>query len=124
MCLSDTSSIFAASRTETTNLMSCLDDSFGSGAKKIAVSSTKSMTGHLLGASGGIEFVASVMALNTHIIPPTINYEDPDPECTLDYTPNNAVEKKVDYAMSNSFGFGGHNAVLIVKKYEPSETDS
>ncbi len=94
---------------------------FGDHAEYVAISSTKSMTGHLLGASGGIEFIASLLALNNNIIPPTINYEYPDPECPLNYTPNTAVEKNVNYAMSNSFGFGGHNAVVIVKKYEPSE---
>lgn len=97
---------------------------FGEHVGSLSISSTKSMTGHLLGASGGIEFVASVMAINDSVVPPTINYEDPDPECALNYTPNTSIERKVDYAMSNSFGFGGHNAVLIVKKYEPSETDS
>lgn len=97
---------------------------FGEHANSVAISSTKSMTGHLLGASGGIEFVASVMAIQKGMIPPTINYEDPDPECPLSYTPNEAVERTVNYAMSNSFGFGGHNATLIVKKYETSETGS
>lgn len=94
---------------------------FGEFAHSVSISSTKSMTGHLLGASGGIEFVASVLAVNNNTIPPTINYEDPDPECPLDYTPNTCVEKSVKYAMSNSFGFGGHNASLIVKEYEPTE---
>jgi len=78
------------------------------------------MTGHLLGASGGIEFVASVLSMCNNTIHPTINYEDPDPECDLNYTPNKAVSKTVRYAMSNSFGFGGHNASLIIGKYEPS----
>jgi 3-oxoacyl-[acyl-carrier-protein] synthase II len=77
------------------------------------------MTGHLLGASGGIEFVASLLAVRDGIIPPTINYDDPDPKCALNYTPNVAVKRPVRYAMSNSFGFGGHNASLIVGKYEP-----
>ncbi len=93
---------------------------FGEHANSVAISSTKSMTGHLLGASGGIEFVASILAINNNLVPPTINYEDPDPECPLNYTPNTAVAKQVDYAMSNSFGFGGHNASLIVKSYDPS----
>lgn len=97
---------------------------FGDYAYTLSISSTKSMTGHLLGASGGIEFIASLLALNNNIIPPTINYEDPDPECPLNYTPNNAVEKKVNYVMSNSFGFGGHNASLIAKMYEPSKPNS
>ena len=78
------------------------------------------MTGHLLGASGSIEFIASVLALKNNVIPPTINYEDPDPECPLNYTPNEAVEKPLKYVISQSFGFGGHNAVLVLKKYEPS----
>lgn len=89
-------------------------------AYALNISSTKSMTGHLLGAAGGIEFIASVLAVKEDCIPPTINYEDPDPECPLNYTPNKAVNKPVRYAMSNTFGFGGHNATLIVKKYEPS----
>ena len=93
---------------------------FGEFADKINVSSTKSMTGHLLGASGAIEAVASVLAIRDDIIPPTINYEDPDPECDLNYTPNKAVKRTVRYAMSNSFGFGGHNASLILGKYESS----
>jgi len=92
---------------------------FGEAAHSVSISSTKSMTGHLLGASGGIEFVASLLAIRDGIIPPTINYEDPDPECSLNYTPNVAVKRQVKYAMSNSFGFGGHNASLVVGKYEP-----
>ncbi len=97
---------------------------FGQYASSVAISSTKSMTGHLLGASGAIECIASIMALRNGIIPPTINYEDPDPECDLDYTPNTARQKKVRYAMSNSFGFGGHNACLIFGKYQsPQEAE-
>jgi len=92
---------------------------FGEAANTVSISSTKSMTGHLLGASGGIEFVASLLAVRDGIIPPTINYDDPDPKCALNYTPNVAVKRPVRYAMSNSFGFGGHNASLIVGKYEP-----
>ena len=92
---------------------------FGEAARSVSISSTKSMTGHLLGASGGIEFVASLLAIRDGIIPPTINYDDPDPDCDLDYTPNVAAKRQVRYAMSNSFGFGGHNASLIVGKYEP-----
>ena len=76
------------------------------------------MTGHLLGASGGIEFVATTLAVCRDIVHPTINYEDPDPECDLNYTPNTAVKRTVRYAMSNSFGFGGHNVSLVVAKYE------
>jgi 3-oxoacyl-[acyl-carrier-protein] synthase II len=93
---------------------------FGEHAKQINISSTKSMTGHLLGASGGIEFVATVLSICNNKIHPTINYEDPDPDCDLNYTPNIAVSRNVRYAMSNSFGFGGHNAALVVGKYEPS----
>ncbi|MDR0330100.1 MAG: beta-ketoacyl-ACP synthase II [Chitinispirillales bacterium] len=91
---------------------------FGEAAKTVSISSTKSMTGHLLGASGGIEFVASLLAIRDGIIPPTANLDDPDPECDLDYTPNKAVKRAVKYAMSNSFGFGGHNASLIVGGYD------
>ncbi len=96
---------------------------FGEHASKVSISSTKSMTGHLLGASGGVELIASMLSVLNGIVPPTINYEDPDPECPLSYTPNEAVRKDLTYAMSNSFGFGGHNASLIVKKYEPEEGD-
>ncbi len=90
---------------------------FGEHAKNINVSSTKSITGHLLGASGGIELVASVLSVKNDIVHPTINYEDPDPDCDLNYTPNTAVKRQVRYALSNSFGFGGHNVSLIVGKY-------
>lgn len=89
----------------------------GDHADKVAVSSTKSMTGHLLGASGAIESIACVLAAYHDRIPPTINYENPDPECDLDYVPNEARDATVDVAVNNSFGFGGHNAVLIVRKY-------
>lgn len=88
----------------------------GDYAKKVAVSSTKSMTGHLLGAAGGIEAVFSVLAIRDQVIPPTINIENQDPECDLDYVPNTARETKVEVAMSNSFGFGGTNGTLIFKK--------
>jgi 3-oxoacyl-[acyl-carrier-protein] synthase II len=87
-------------------------------AYKLAISSTKSMTGHLLGAAGGIEAIATVLAIEEGIIPPTINYETPDPECDLDYTPNKAVKREIKYALSNSLGFGGHNATILLKKYE------
>lgn len=91
---------------------------FGQHAYRMAVSSTKSMTGHLLGAAGGLEAVASVLAIDRGSIPPTINYEYPDPDCDLNYTPNKAVEREINTVMSNSFGFGGQNAVLLFKKYE------
>lgn len=90
---------------------------FGEHAYKLAVSSTKSMTGHALGAAGGIEAVISIKALENGILPPTINYENPDPDCDLDYVPNNVRETQVEYALSNSFGFGGTNACLIFKRY-------
>jgi 3-oxoacyl-(acyl-carrier-protein) synthase len=86
-------------------------------AKKIPVSSTKSMTGHLLGAAGGVEAVYSVLAIKNGVIPPTINYETPDPECDLDYVPNTPREATVKVAMSNSFGFGGTNATLIFREF-------
>ncbi len=87
----------------------------GEHAYKVAVSSTKSMTGHLLGAAGGVEFAACALAIKHGIIPPTINYENPDPDCDLDYVPNNAREKKIKVAMSNSLGFGGHNVTLVLR---------
>ena len=87
---------------------------FGEHAYKLAVSSTKSQLGHLLGASGGVELIISILALRDGLIPPTINYDTPDPKCDLDYTPNQPRERKIDVAMSNSFGFGGHNASIIV----------
>ncbi len=85
---------------------------------KLAISSTKSMTGHLLGGAGGVEAIFSFLSIKDGIIPPTINYDDPDPECDLDYTPNVARKKKIKFVMSNSFGFGGTNAALIFKRYE------
>ena len=91
---------------------------FGEYAKKVPVSSTKSMTGHLLGAAGAIEFLACCMAMKDEIIPPTINYKNPDPECDLDYVPNQARKAKPSICLSNSLGFGGHNVSLIVKKFE------
>ena len=87
-------------------------------AKDINISSTKSMTGHLLGGAGGVEAIVSTLALKEGLIPPTINYEHPDPECDLNYTPNKMVERDIKYALSNSLGFGGHNASLLFKKYE------
>jgi 3-oxoacyl-[acyl-carrier-protein] synthase II len=86
---------------------------FGSHASKLVVSSTKSVTGHLLGAAGGIEAVATAMALHTGVVPPTANLEVPDPECDLDYVPNEAREVPIRVALSNGFGFGGTNAVLV-----------
>jgi 3-oxoacyl-[acyl-carrier-protein] synthase II len=91
---------------------------FGEQAYKVAVSSTKSMTGHLLGAAGGVEAVICGLTLNRGFIPPTINLENQDPECDLDYVPNEPRKADVKVAMSNSFGFGGHNATIILKKYE------
>ena len=91
---------------------------FGEHAYKLAVSSTKSMTGHLLGAAGGIEGVFSVLAFIETMLPPTINYVNPDPDCDLDYIPNEPREAEVEYVLSNSFGFGGTNAALLFKRYE------
>jgi 3-oxoacyl-[acyl-carrier-protein] synthase II len=91
---------------------------FGKHAYKLAVSSTKSMTGHLLGAAGGIEGVFSVLSLYRRVLPPTINYVNPDPDCDLDYVPNEPRCAEVEYALSNSFGFGGTNAALLFKRYE------
>ena len=91
---------------------------FGDHAKDIAVVSTKSMTGHLLGGAGGIEAVFTALALRDQFAPPTIHYEQPDPECDLDYVPNVGREMKMEYALSNSLGFGGHNACLAFKKWE------
>jgi 3-oxoacyl-[acyl-carrier-protein] synthase II len=92
---------------------------FGGHASRLAVSSTKSMTGHLLGAAGGIEAVATVLSLKHGLLAPTINYETPDPECDLDYVPNKAREAPIRVALSNSFGFGGTNATLIFRKADP-----
>lgn len=92
---------------------------FGKHAYKLAISSTKSMTGHLLGAAGGIELIATLLIIQNQVIHPTINYDNPDPECDLDYVPNQAREGSVNLAISNSFGFGGTNATLVIKKYLP-----
>ena len=97
-----------------------IKDVFGEHAYKLAVSSTKSMTGHLLGAAGGVEAVISVLSIYNNVVPPTINLENPDPECDLDYVPNQKREMTVNYALSNSFGFGGTNACLLFKKFEDS----
>ncbi|HEX7213228.1 MAG TPA: beta-ketoacyl-ACP synthase II [Methylomirabilota bacterium] len=90
---------------------------FGEHARKLAVSSTKSMTGHLLGAAGGIEAIATALAIHHGVLPPTINYENPDPDCDLDYVPNQARKQDVEIALSNAFGFGGTNATLVFRKY-------
>jgi 3-oxoacyl-[acyl-carrier-protein] synthase II len=89
---------------------------FGDHAKELSVSSTKSMTGHLLGAAGGIEAVFSVLAIHNQVAPPTINLQNPDPQCDLDYVPNTARQMKIDVALSNSFGFGGTNGSLVFRK--------
>jgi 3-oxoacyl-[acyl-carrier-protein] synthase II len=90
---------------------------FGKFADNLSVSSTKSMTGHLLGAAGGIEAIACILSIRNTFLPPTIHYETSDVECDLNYIPNTSVKKDVQYAMSNTFGFGGHNASLIFKSY-------
>jgi 3-oxoacyl-[acyl-carrier-protein] synthase II len=90
---------------------------FGDYAYKVPISSTKSMTGHLIGCAGAIEPAICLMTINHGIIPPTINYENPDPDCDLDYVPNTARKVDVTTALTNSFGFGGHNSVLILKKF-------
>ncbi len=92
---------------------------FGPHAYELAISSTKSMTGHLLGAAGGIEIIATLLSIQHQTVHPTINYEYPDPECDLDYTPNQARKRTINIAISNSFGFGGTNATLAVKRFEP-----
>lgn len=91
---------------------------FGDYAKKLCVSSTKSMIGHLLGAAGGVEAIFTALAVQNQVAPPTINHDNPDPECDLDYVPNNAREMKIDVALSNSFGFGGTNGTLVFKRYQ------
>ena len=91
---------------------------FGENARKIAVSSTKSMMGHLLGAAGGVEAVISALSIFNDIVPPTINLDNPDPECDLDYVPHHARKMRVNYALSNSFGFGGTNACLLFRKFQ------
>ena len=100
------------------NETTAIKNLFGDRAYNISISSTKSMTGHLLGAAGAVEAITSILAIDYGIIPPTINYEFPDPECDLNYTPNVAVKKEIKVALSNTFGFGGHNATLIFKKYQ------
>ena len=90
---------------------------FGDHAYKVPISSTKSMTGHLVGAAGAIEAAICVMAIRDGVIPPTINLTNPDPDCELDYVPDKARRAKITNALSNSFGFGGHNSVLVLRKY-------
>ena len=90
---------------------------FGDTAYDIPISSTKSMTGHMMGATGALEAIFCINAVRNNVIPPTIHYHTPDPECDLDYIPNEAREHEVDIAMSNAFGFGGHNAVLAFKAF-------
>jgi 3-oxoacyl-[acyl-carrier-protein] synthase II len=90
----------------------------GEHAYRVAISSTKSMIGHLLGAAGAVEAIATLLSINRGLIHPTINYENPDPACDLDYVPNQARRKDVRIAISNGFGFGGHNAVVVLKRYE------
>ena len=92
---------------------------FGDYAYEIPISSSKSMIGHLLGAAGVVELIATILSMEKEMLPPTINYEFPDPECDLDYVPNKARPKKINVALSNSLGFGGHNATLVVRKYKP-----
>lgn len=94
-----------------------IKDAFGEAVAKVNVSSTKSSTGHMLGAAGAVEFMITALAVQDGKIPPTINYRTPDPECDLDYTPNTMVEREVTAALSNSFGFGGHNVTLALKKF-------
>jgi len=90
---------------------------FGEHAHKLKMSSTKSISGHLLGAAGSVEAIYSIMGMRNSMFPPTINHDEPDPACDLDYVPNKAVAGEINYALSNSLGFGGHNATLVFKKY-------
>jgi len=101
-------------RTET----ACIRQVFGKHAADLLVSSTKSQTGHAIGGSGGIEAAATALAIHSGQVPPTINYEHPDPECDLNYVPNKPVEKRIDLALSNSYGFGGHNAALLISRHQ------
>jgi 3-oxoacyl-[acyl-carrier-protein] synthase II len=94
-----------------------IKSALGEEAYRIAISSTKSMTGHIMGATGAIESVFCLLAIRDQILPPTINYETPDPTCDLDYVPNQARPAKVKVALNNAFGFGGHNAVLVIKDF-------
>jgi 3-oxoacyl-[acyl-carrier-protein] synthase II len=99
------------------NETAAIKNVFGEAAYRVPISSTKSMTGHLLGAAGALEAMFCVQAIRDGWIPPTVNLDNPDPECDLDYTPHTKREKRVDLALSNSFGFGGHNATLILKRF-------
>jgi 3-oxoacyl-[acyl-carrier-protein] synthase II len=101
-------------RLETLAIKRC----FGDHAHRVAISSTKSMTGHLLGAAGGLEAGITVLAIERGVIPPTINLEHPDPDCDLDYVPGKSRQADITYALSNSFGFGGTNAALLFKRYQ------
>jgi 3-oxoacyl-[acyl-carrier-protein] synthase II len=92
---------------------------FGPHAYELLISSTKSMVGHMFGAAGAVESIACIKAIEEGIVPPTINYATPDPECDLDYTPNRARRREVDVALSNSFGLGGHNSCVVFRKYVP-----
>ena len=100
------------------NETKAIKNTFGNDAIKLNISSTKSLTGHLLGAAGAVEAISCIIAINNSFIPPTINYNTKDPDCDLNYTTNNSLKKNINYAMSNTFGFGGHNASLIFKKYD------
>jgi 3-oxoacyl-[acyl-carrier-protein] synthase II len=95
-----------------------IKQAFGDAARRIPISSTKSMTGHLLGAAGGVEAVFTLLAMTRGVLPPTINYDEPDPACDLDYIPNVARPGRPDVALSNSFGFGGTNACLLFRRHE------
>jgi len=107
-----------STRMNDTNETAAIKSVFGDYAYSVAISSTKSITGHLLGAAAAIEAIASIKMMEKSTVIPTINYSTPDPECDLNYTPNKPVEREINAVMSNSFGFGGHNAVIIFKKHE------